>query len=214
MKINSRDEKSYTKMGTNRQTRLTLLEKLQHEEASDCVWDDFVKYYERYIYFIIHKYGFTHKDCEDLVQEVLVKVWKALPKYSYNKKKSRFRTWLYIVIRNTIYNHSSLRQNRDNAKNVSFDSVITSLDLKYDSEISKIVEDEWRIYIANMAWNNLKDDFSEINRKIFEASLQNEDNSALAEKYGMAESSIRVCKMRIKKAIHKEIVRLNRELEG
>ena len=201
-------------MGNAQQTRLTLLEKLQHEGASDYVWDDFVKYYERYIYFVIQKYGFSHKDCEDLAQEVLVKVWKALPKYSYNKKKSRFRTWLFIVIRNTIYNYTSLRQNRNNSKNVSFDAVLETMDLKDDSEVSRIVEKEWRIYIANMAWNNLKEDFSEINRKIFEASLNNEDNSSLAQQYNMAESSIRVCKMRVKKAIHKEIVRLNRELDG
>ena len=201
-------------MGTDIQTRLTLLEKLKQEKDSDCAWTDFVKYYERYIYFIIQKFGLAIKDCEDLTQEVLVKVWKALPKYNYNKRKSRFRTWLFVVIRNTVYNFARLKQNRDNSKNISFDTVRETLELKYDSEVSVIAEKEWRIYVANIAWDNLKGDFSEVNRQIFEASLRNEDNRELAHKYGIAESSVRVCKMRIKKAIHREIVRLNREFES
>ena len=65
-----------------------------------------------------------------------------------------------------------------------------------------------------MAWDNLKDDFSEINRQVFEASFEVDDNNILAERFGLAESSVRVYKMRIRKAVHKEIVRLNHELGG
>ena len=201
-------------METDKHTRQTLLQKLQSSGDTERGWDDFVKYYEGYIYIVIRNFGVTPEDCEDLLQDVLVKVWKALPKYSYDLEKCRFRTWLCIVIRNTVFNFNCLKANKNNKKNVSYDVVKDNLDLQSDSEIVKIAEREWKSYISNMAWDNLKENFSDISRKVFEASFDEDDNLKLSERFGVAESSVRVYKMRIKKAMHKEIIRLNRELGG
>lgn len=201
-------------MDTGKQTRQTLLQKLQTSAEDERSWDDFVKYYEGYIYVVIRGLGIDVKDSEDLLQEVLVKVWKALPTYSYDVEKCRFRTWLCVVIRNTVFNFLALKANKNKQKNVSYNEIKENLNLVSESEIDVISEKEWKSYISNMAWDNLKSDFSEINRQIFEASLDVADNAVLAERFGVAESSVRVYKMRVRKAVHKEIVRLNNELGG
>jgi RNA polymerase sigma factor (sigma-70 family) len=199
-------------MNSGKQTRQTLLQKLRSPDSDENNWDDFVKYYEGYIYVVIRSFKVDIKDSEDLLQDVLVKVWKSLAKY--DDSKSRFRTWLCVVIRNTVFNFFELKSSKNKQKNVSYHEIKENLNLITDSEIDSIAEKEWKSYIANMAWDNLKDDFSEINRQVFEASFEVDDNNILAERFGLAESSVRVYKMRIRKAVHKEIVRLNHELGG
>ena len=83
-----------------------------------------------------------------------------------------------------------------------------------ESEIDQIAEREWQSYVSNLAWENLQDQFPKQAKEVFEASLEEENNAVLAVKFGVAESSVRVYKMRIRKAMHKEIVRLNQELGG
>ncbi len=196
-----------------KQTRLTLLKKIQQVD-NEIYWDDFVRYYEGYIYVIIRDFGLSKEDCEDLLQVVLVKVWKGLPKYTYQEGKCRCRTWLCKVVKNAVYNFLDLKVNRNQKKNVSYDQVLSSLNLYTAAEIDVLAEREWKTYISNLAWENLKGEFSDISRRVFEASLIESDNSVLAEKFEVAESSVRVYKIRIRKALLKEIVRLNQELDG
>mgnify|MGYP001014042110 CR=1 FL=1 len=199
-------------MKENQDTSHTLLKKLQRNEGQH--WEEFVHYYEGYIYVVIRNFDIRKEDAEDLLQDVLVKVWKALPSYNYEEDKCRFRTWLCVVIRNTVFNFYELRASKNNKKNVSYEEVLEGLNLITEAEIDKLAAREWKSYISNMAWDKVKDDFSEISRQIFEASMHEDSNSVLAEKFNVAESSVRVYKMRVRKTLLKEIVRLNQELGG
>lgn len=198
----------------NKNTRYTLLQKLQKSDGDDC-WGEFVKHYEGYIYVIVRRFNVSVKDSEELLQDVLVKVWKSIASYDYDKDKCRFRTWLCVVIRNTVYNFLGKKSSRNASQNVSYDDVLEKLDLISESEIDKISEREWQNYVANMAWENVKGEFSELSRNIFEMSMEDEySNAEIAEKFSVAESSVRVYKMRVRKTVYKEIVRLNTELGG
>ncbi|WDE99407.1 sigma-70 family RNA polymerase sigma factor [Lentisphaera profundi] len=83
-------------------TRVTLLQKLQNNKDESC-WDDFVHYYKGYIYVVIRDFGVSVEDSHDMLQDILVRVWKAFPNYNYDKDKCRFRTWLCKVIKNQVY---------------------------------------------------------------------------------------------------------------
>ena len=194
-------------------TRETLLQKLQKAEDENS-WDEFVKYYEGYIYVVIRSFGVDMNTSEDLLQDVLIKVWKALPKFEYQNEKCRFRTWLCVLIRNTTYNHFKSKANRQSQQNVSYDNVLSSLDMINAPEIDKIAELEWKSYISNMAWNNVKNSFSDMARQTFEDSMNEMANEDIAEKHDIPESSVRVHKSRIRKVMIKEIARLNLELGG
>ncbi len=194
-------------------TRFTLLEKLQ-DHSDETSWDDFVKYYEGYIYVVIRSFGVNTNTSEDLLQDVLLKVWKALPKFNYEKEKCRFRTWLCVLIRNTCYNYFKSKTNRQNNQNVSYEELLSSLNMMTKPEIDKISELEWKSYVSNMAWHNVKDSFSDIARQVFECAMDEEDNTSIAEKFKIPESSVRVHKSRIRKVLIKEIARLNIELGG
>lgn len=194
-------------------TRETLLARIQKDQ-NDVNWDEFSKYYSGYIYVVLNSYGLSAEDCEDLLQEVMLKLWKTLPEYTYKKGQCRFRSWLCILARNTALNFRNSKRNRNNSKNVDLQEAFDKLELFSDAEIEKISEKEWKSYISNMAWDNVKNELSDLLANVFEASINEDSNDVLAEQFSVSASSIRVYKMRARKALFKEIARLNTELGG
>lgn len=200
-------------MNNDKNTRYTLLQRLQNSN-NEKNWDEFVTYYKPYIFVIIKGFNVGIQDSEELMQDVLVKIWKNISKFDPEKYECRFRTWLSTMIRNTVFNFFKSKSSKNSQSNVNYDDIIGKLELISEAEINEITEKEWRNYIAKMAWENLKGSFNEVTRNIFEESMSSDiENSKLAEKYDVSESSVRVFKMRVRKAMHKEIIRLNNELE-
>ena len=73
-------------------------------------WADFVKYYERFTYHLLHRMSVHADDLDDMVQVVLVKLWRSLQRYE--KQQAKFRTWLSHVVRNAVYDFYKSEQRR------------------------------------------------------------------------------------------------------
>ena len=184
-------------------TRLTLIERLQKSQC-DQSWEDFVQTYENFIFAIILKMGVPHEDSKDVMQSVLLDAWKALPKFEYREGKSRFRSWLSVITR-----HAACRFYRKYSQPVEASNSLESIT---EPEIEKIAEAEWKTFIAKKAFDNIKCLFSEQVLEIFLCSGKKMNDSDISSKYSISESSVRVYRMRVQKAIQKEIVRLNRDI--
>ena len=187
----------------NHQTRLTLIQRLQNSPC-DQSWEDFVKTYENYIFAIILKMGVPHEDCKDVMQSVLLDAWKALPKFEYRKGKSRFRSWLSVITR-----HATCRFYRKFSQPVEATNAIENIT---EPEIERIAEEEWKSFIAKKAFDNIKCLFSEQVLEIFLCISKQMKDVEIAKQYDISPSSVRVYKMRVQKALQKEIIRLNRDL--
>ena len=198
-------------MEKNFNTRQTLLSKIT-QANDDHSWDDFVQYYQGYIYAVIRNLGVKHELIEDLLQDVLIKIWKSLPNYQYREGECTFRTWLCLVIRSTVYNYFRKKSTKNNAKNTDYDATLHALDAISEPEINVIAEKEWKIYVSNLAWNNVKDEFPKRCREVFEASIREPNTETLAERFGVTTSSISVYKSRVKKVLLREMSRLNHDL--
>jgi RNA polymerase sigma factor (sigma-70 family) len=201
------------RMKESNNTRHTLLQKLQLSEGDE-YWSEFVSSYEGYIYLVIRNMGVDPATCEDLLQDVLVKLWKSLSSFKYEKEKCRFRTWLCVIIRNTVYNYFQSKANRNKQQNVNYDEVAESIKMITQPEIDKIAEVEWKSFLSNKAWDSIKDDFSPKAVQVFEASLDEDDTKVLSERFGISTNVVRVYKSRIRSVLLKEITRLNFELGG
>lgn len=184
-------------------TRLTLIERLQKSQC-DQSWEDFVQTYENYIFAIILKMGVPHEDSKDVMQSVLLDAWKALPKYEYREGKSRFRSWLSVITR-----HAACRFYRKYSQPVEASSTLERIT---EPEVEKIAEVEWKVFIAQKAFDNIKCLFSEQVIEIFLCTSKKLSDNEIASKYSISESSVRVYRMRVQKAIQKEIIRLNRDI--
>lgn len=198
-------------MGNQYRTSQTLLYKISNSE-DDHSWEQFVKYYEGYIYVVIRSMGVRKDLVQDLLQDTLLKIWKALPNYDYREGECTFRTWLCLVIRSTVYNYFRKRSTKNDKKNVDYDATAHALNVITEPEINKIAELEWKSYVSNMAWKNVKNEFSDRVREVFEASINESDNQIIGERFGMSASSVRVYRSRVKKVLLREISRLDQEL--
>ena len=89
-------------MTDDSQTRQTLLIRARNQNDHQA-WEEFVDVYKRFIYHILHRMTIHENDFDDLVQEVLLRLWKKLA--SYKSEVGRFRSWLARVIRNLVLDY-------------------------------------------------------------------------------------------------------------
>ena len=201
-------------MSEHQQTRLTLIQRVSAEERDDNCWEDFISSYRPYIYAVIRKFNLSKELCDDLFQDILIGLWKDLPKFEYRPTKCRFRTWLSVVCRNVVLTYLKSKDGRKRNQEVNYDDICDSLNKFSESEIEVIAEKEWKLFIAEKAMENIAEQLSEKLMSIFNAAVDGVSDDELAKKHDTSEASIRVYRHRVKNALLKEIIRLNKELDS
>ena len=83
----------------------TLVERIKANDA--VAFDELVQKYRKKIYSIIYNMTSNREDAFDLTQDVFIKVYKSIHKFT---GKSAFFTWLYRIAVNTTV--SAIRRNR------------------------------------------------------------------------------------------------------
>jgi len=192
-------------------TRHTLLQKIcdQHDDKA---WEDFVYYYEKYIYLICRRTNLDHHEAQELVQQVMIKLWKKLPEFKVNKNK-RFRSWLCTVTRNTIMDYFRGKQRRDTRLEKAYDNDAWAY-YREDSlpEFEALTEREWENYLVNMALQNLKGKVSEKMYNVFLELQKGKLHKQISEEMEMQLNSVYVYQKRMTAKLKEEVKRLSQEL--
>ena len=190
-------------------TRQTLIERLRTKSDEDS-WQTFTDTYQRYIYVVIRRMNIGHSEAEDLVQEVLIKIWNKLASFNYDPGKAKFRTWLSAVIKNHVFNYVESRKSYSN----KIEKAGQQPQKAYtEDEIDAVMQKEWEIYITNLALEKIKGQFTGNAIKVFEMSLAGVSVSKIAEKLEIKENTAYRLKNRVKSKIIEEIEQLRFELE-
>ena len=133
-------------------TRETLLHRVRMQQNGP-EWEEFVYYYRGYLYSIASRMGLNHHDAEDVVQDVMVQLWKKLPEFEYDSTKGRFRGWLYTVVANRV--KTKFRENSREARQMSTGENKQLIDSFHDTKtlpVEKQAKEEWMTYIVTLAW--------------------------------------------------------------
>lgn len=96
----------------------------RQEEAFNGIVD---AYTER-LYWHIRRFLCCHEDSDDLLQDVFIKIWTALPTF---RGESKLYTWLYRIATNEVLNY--LRKQKLRAL-VSLESISATLEKKIDED--------------------------------------------------------------------------------
>ena len=104
---------------------IELYECGQREEA----FNGIVNAYTERLYWHVRRFLCSHEDTNDLLQDIFIKIWAALPTF---RGDARLYTWLYRIATNEVLNH--LRKQKFKAL-VSLDSASGILERKIDEDV-------------------------------------------------------------------------------
>ena len=191
----------------NFDTRVTLLDKIKNKH-DDSAWEDFCHWYEPYIRMIVNKSQVPPKFRDDLKQEILLAVWKSISKFTYDAKKASFRAWLSQISRNKIIDFLRSPKNRVQ-NNESLDSCSSTI----ESQIDTIIEEEWCIYIAKKAFEEVKEEFTEKVFSCYELFQKGHKPEDIANELKVSENSVYVYSKRVKDSMRRKIIILSQILD-
>ncbi len=83
------------------ETRPSLLVRVR-DPADRAAWEEFVEIYRPVILRLARQKDMQAADAEDVAQEVLTSVAKAIERREHDPKRAKFRTWLHRVAANAI----------------------------------------------------------------------------------------------------------------
>ncbi|WOO43632.1 sigma-70 family RNA polymerase sigma factor [Rubellicoccus peritrichatus] len=193
------------------ETRHTLLQRACQPDNNEA-WDEFVFYYQKFIYYLLNRIGVGSNDIDDLAQEILLELWKSLP--TYKKEKAKFRTWLSAIVRHQAgrYLSRKIRQQKvisaSEHERVEFNAVDAA-----NNEFEEMVNEEWGIYISNLAMKNVEKVYRGHAIEVFNMSIKGKSVESIANELGITTNTVYTLKRRVKSRLLKEIQHLKANLE-
>ncbi len=120
-----------------------LLQLFRQAETREKAFTQLIEKYQQKLYWHIRRMVIEHEDANDVLQNVFIKVWKALDNF---REDSQLYTWLYRIATNESL---TLLDQKKKRKSVSYDDVETGLSNKIIADkhfdANKI---EWKLQLA------------------------------------------------------------------
>jgi RNA polymerase sigma-70 factor (ECF subfamily) len=96
-------------------TRLSLLDRVRNL-GDGRSWSEFHAIYYPLIFSYLRKLGLEEHDAEDVAQEVFERLMEILPKFTLNRKRGRFRTYLWKLTYNALLARARWKNVRERAE--------------------------------------------------------------------------------------------------
>ncbi|MBN2292271.1 MAG: sigma-70 family RNA polymerase sigma factor [Pirellulales bacterium] len=102
-------------LSNNSRTRATMLERLR--DGSDLVaWEEFFGRYWSLIFAFARRRGCSEHTAEEVVQDVMLKVFEQKDLFRYDPSRGRFRSWLGTLVTNRVADFRRMPGERARAK--------------------------------------------------------------------------------------------------
>jgi RNA polymerase sigma-70 factor (ECF subfamily) len=191
-------------------TSATLLGRVTLGPSDKAAWERFVGVYGPKIRSWCLRWGLQEADCEDVTQDVLLRLAQKLSTFTYDPSRS-FRGWLRTLTRNALADFAADRkrlgrgsgdhQVLDLLESVpARDDLLHRLEEQFDSEILAEACSRARIRVEPQTW--------EAFRLLAHEGLSGDDAAA---RLGMSVATVFKAKSRVMEFIREEVKRLDSE---
>jgi len=180
-------------------TSSSLLDRLRHP-ADRKAWERFVELYTPLLHCWARRAGLQDADAADLVQEVLVLLFRKLPEFRYDRHKG-FRNWLHAVTLN------KWRQILRRRRPANFDGANDEAEIPQAQASHGLEEAEYRRSLVHEALRALEGEFPATTWKAFQLLAAGRSPSEVAAELGVRLGTVYAAKSRV-------LSRLRSELDG
>ena len=120
-----------------------LLLRFKSADTREAAFTDLIKKYQERLYWHIRRMVVSHEDANDLLQNVLIRVWNALEKF---REESQLYTWLYRIATNECLSFLEQKKKRATLQ-LSDDEngLVHQLKADADFDPQKL---EWKLQVA------------------------------------------------------------------
>jgi RNA polymerase sigma factor (sigma-70 family) len=197
-------------------TRKSLLVRLKDWDDQKS-WQDFYDIYSRLIYGAAIKAGLNESEAEDVVQETVIAVSKAMGKYEYRPEKCAFKTWLHAVTKRQVANQFRKRLGkgrlleslpREGDEGEQFNEIPDPASQALD----EVFQREWEQTLLDSACERVKRKVSPEQFRIYDYyALQGHGALDTVRALGVSLAKVYIAKNRIGKMVREQVAQLREE---
>jgi RNA polymerase sigma-70 factor (ECF subfamily) len=182
-------------------TPVSLLIRLS-QPSDEEAWRRFAALYSPLLFYWLQRLGCPTSDASDLVQDVLIEVFRNIDRYRKEPGK-RFRGWLWTVTRNK-WRERLRRDSGSPRAGIEFDGEVADP----RSDLDDWIDANYQKYVIDRALRLMKNDFEETTwQACWDHVVEGRDPSEVAQALGMTVNAVYLAKSRV-------LRRLRQELEG
>jgi RNA polymerase sigma-70 factor (ECF subfamily) len=189
---------------TTRRTLLSRLRSLDDQES----WRSFFDRYWELLYNVARQSGLGEPEAQDVVQETVIAVAKAMPDFHYDPARGSFKQWLLRIARRRIIDHlrRAYRQPpRAEVEPEALEEADSPVDLISDpaaEQVEAVWEKEWERRILAEAVTRVRGTANPKHFQIFDyCVLQEWPASKVAALLGLNAAQVYLAKHRVSQAV-------------
>jgi RNA polymerase sigma-70 factor (ECF subfamily) len=191
-------------------TRGSLLARLSAGD-DELAWQEFCGQYGDLIRRVAARRGLQPADGEGILQDVLVRLTRAMPGFEYDQARGRFRGYLKTIVMSAVSDR--FRQTAGRAPVRSLGDAADASAVAWP-DADEVWEQEWRTYHVTRAMRTIDVEFGEKDRLAFhQYGRQGMSASSVAESLGVSIDQVYQAKSRILRRLG-EIIEQQIEEEG
>lgn len=178
-------------------THVSLLARLV-QGTDSTVWQEFQERYGELIRRFGRRQGLQPADCDDVLQDVLLALTRAMPGFVYDPALGKFRSYLKTIALRAVFKKKFQHRAPLPLEHIEEATRAASV----DETIEQHWESEWRDYHVRRALKVAEAEFNATDRSAFERyAVAGEDARHVAEALGLSIDQVHQAKSRILKRL-------------
>lgn len=196
-------------------TSVSLLVQLKDSE-NHSAWESFVKRYGPLIYGFGLRRGISQDEADDFAQDVLSQVSRSMEKFDYDPTVGTFRSWLFQVARNVLFNRQRTIGRRPGLTGGS--TLMRAAEQNHASGEESRLREEWDLEYRRQLFARAAEEVkAEVAPELWEAfwrtAVLEEKGETVAADLGIATGTLYVRRSRILAKVREAAARIEAEWE-